>query len=584
MLPKLKEIPSTRDMVDVFGGYNHQIRISTNEFYDMKNMCSDNYPTISPRKKRGIYRDGGNYSGLISKDAFCYVRGGSFFINDHEINEINMKLSEGQKQLVSMGAYVIILPDKKWVNTANHKWGNIDEQYDSPKGNEITFTLCDINGSDYITKPGVTPPDITDKMKEGKADIPYWVDMSATPHLLKKYSLTEEYWVAMPTTYVRIGCNGIDEKFELYDGVKIDGIENKELSDTISNAVIWEKGDNYIVVIGMVDGQYKQIEPITVSRKMPDMDFVIESGNRLWGCKYGMTKDGTQINEIYASKLGDFKNWNCFMGISTDSYAVSCGTDGNFTGAATHLGYPIFFKEHCLHKIYGDFPSNFQVQVTQCRGVEQGSDRSLAIVKEILFYKSRYGICAYDGSLPTEMSAIFGDERYHNAVAGEFRNKYYISMEDEKGQSHLFVFDSTKSMWHKEDSLKVNAFCAHKDDMYYISDGKIGTIHGTGTPEKDAVKWYVISGEMGLDSPDRKYVSRVNVRLSLERGSVARIYMQYDSADKWDYVGSVDGKRLGTLTLPIKPRRCDHFRLKIEGEGDVRIYSISKTTENGSDV
>ena len=59
--------------------------------------------------------------------------------------------------------------------------------------------------------------------------------------------------------------------------------------------------------------------------------------------------------------LGDFRNWQCFMGLSTDSYYGNLGTDGKFTGAITHMGYPLFFKENCLHKVYGDYPAQFQM-------------------------------------------------------------------------------------------------------------------------------------------------------------------------------------------------------------------------------
>ena len=31
----------------------------------------------------------------------------------------------------------------------------------------------------------------------------------------------------------------------------------------------------------------------------------------------------------------------------------SVGTDGQFTGAITHLGYPLFFKEN-THMLFGD--------------------------------------------------------------------------------------------------------------------------------------------------------------------------------------------------------------------------------------
>ena len=115
------------------------------------------------------------------------------------------------------------------------------------------------------------------------------------------------------------------------------------------------------------------------------MDHITSAGNRLWGCRYGLSEDGRVVNELYACKLGDFRNWNCFMGISTDSYVVTVGTDGQFTGAITHLGSPLFFKETCMHKVYGN-SLPFGVQDTACRGVQKGCEKSLAIVNEVLYY------------------------------------------------------------------------------------------------------------------------------------------------------------------------------------------------------
>ena len=52
-------------MVDVFKGYNHNLRIGDGEFFDMKNMTSDHYPVLSPRGKRGLYASPNNPTGLI---------------------------------------------------------------------------------------------------------------------------------------------------------------------------------------------------------------------------------------------------------------------------------------------------------------------------------------------------------------------------------------------------------------------------------------------------------------------------------------------------------------------------------------
>jgi hypothetical protein len=41
---------------------------------------------------------------------------------------------------------------------------------------------------------------------------------------------------------------------------------------------------------------------------------------------------------------------------------------------------------------------------------------------------------------------------------------------------------------------------------------------------------------------------------------------------------------MNTITVPVIPRRCDHLRLKLTGTGDVKIYSIARILELGSDA
>lgn len=314
------------------------------------------------------------------------------------------------------------------------------------------------------------------------------------------------------------------------------------------------------------------------------MDFVIECGNRLWGCRYGYNAAGQIVNEIYASKLGDFRNWNCFQGVTTDSYIVSLGADGPFTGAIQHMGYPVFFREGCLHKIYGSYPANFRLQTTPCRGVQRGSGGSLAIVGEVLFYKSPFGVCAYDGALPVEISQALGSEAYSDAVAGSHGGKYYISMADAGGEYHLFVYDRARNLWHREDGTRVRAFCSCREELYFLDDaGRIRTVLGSGTPE-EAAAWMAETGDLGLDSPDNKYLSRLTLRLWLAGDARMRLRVRYDGEENWHTVANLRGSPLGSVTLPLRVRRCDHLRLRLEGTGDMRLYSLTKTIEQGSDV
>ena len=586
--PKLAEQPTSRSITDVFAGYNHNLRIGDGEFYDEENMCSDNYPLLSVRRQRGVYASPAAPQGLIAKDALCYVDGSKFVINGRAIEmDLSTAAAKCPKSLISMGAYVIIMPDKKYINTVEtNDRGSIEASYQSMAG--VRFSLCTAEGAGVEAVASAAAPE---KPSNGA----YWLDTSGEKHTLKVYSSAAGIWTSVATTYVKISATGIGAQFGQYDGVTIAGITKKTVKDLNGSAVIWSKADDYIVVVGLLDAAVEQTAEegaITVKRTMPDMDFVVESGNRLWGCKYGYV-DGKAINEIYASKLGDFKNWNCYMGISTDSYTASCGTDGPWTGAITHLGYPLFFKENCLHKVYGTFPSNFQIQTTTCRGVQKGSARSMAIVNEVLYYKSRGGVCAYDGSLPAEISAAFGEESYSDAVGGGHRNKYYISQKDSGGVWHLFTYDTRLGVWHREDNTHAEAWCSCRDEMYYIdaADKKIRTVLGSGTKETAAVPWKVETGTIvALTSsskyPDRiankKYVGRMLIRMALDPGATMQVYIQYDSGG-WEKLWSMTGKNLRTFAFPVRPHRCDHFRLKLTGTGGAKIYSITKTLEQGSD-
>lgn len=575
--PTLNEIPTSRSIIDIFLGYNHNLRIRENEFYDMKNLTSTYYPILSPRTKRGTYVEASNPLGMIAKDALCYVDGSKFFINEYPIE---MGLNDKPKQLISMGAYVIIMPDKKYINTINHNdKGDIEAEFTTTE--DVTFSLCKLDGTDYES--------ISDTKPEDPKNMDLWLDISSTPHTLKQYSETSATWVTIPTTYIKISSPGIGASFKQYDGVTISGIVAEGLQDLNATMVVWECKEDYIVVIGILDEFTVQTVgegSVTISRKMPEMDFIVESENRLWGCKYGAVTNGDVVNEIYSCKLGDFKNWNCFMGVSTDSYAASCGTDGQFTGAITHLGYPLFFKENCVHKVYGNYPANFQIQTTSCRGVQKGCANSLAIVNEVLYYKSKNAVCAYDGSLPTEISSAFGEVAYCDAVACSHGNKYYISMKDTFGEYHLFVYDTAKGLWHREDNLAVSHFCSCRNELYFVEQGSpfIKTMFGSGTADKEPVSWMAETGLIGTSLTDRKYISRMNVRMSLDVGTKIHFFIEYDSCGLWENIFTMTSASLRSFTVPIRPKRCDHFRLRIVGEGNAKIFSISKTIEQGSDV
>lgn len=592
-LPDLTERSQSRLVTEVFYGLDRNLKIADGAWQDEKNLTAEHFPLFSQRKKRGNVQQFTNPLGMLAKDTLVYIDGEYVYFGGYPVDGIEVSTSEDMqpKQMVSMGAYAVIFPDKVYFNTKDlTDHGNLDAEFNTLSTDNVTFQLCKLDGTDLGA--GAIVSDTEPAEPENGA---FWMDTSNNVHVLKQYSAASGMWVEIATTYIRIGCNGIGELFSEGDGVTINGIAytddnavlKEQLESLNTDNIIRAKGDDYIVITGLIDQTWTQTTgTITVKRECPDMDFVTESNNRIWGCKYGIA-GGVTVNEIYACKLGDFKNWRCYAGISTDSYAVSVGTDGKFTGAITHLGYPVFFKENCLHKIYGNMPSNYQMQTTMCRGVQEGSEGSLCIVNETLFYKSRTDVCAYDGSLPTSVSAPLGTDRYSNAVAGAMGAILYISMRHESGRWDMYTLDTNKAVWHREDGTHAMCFANVRGDLLYIdadTNRLISATGQTGAPEGD-VEWSAESGIMGYEFPDAKYISRYNIRCKLGANATMSMFIEYDSDGMWVHMGTYPGAAsVRTITVPIIPRRCDHMRLKLTGRGDIKIYSIARILEGGSDA
>lgn len=570
--PFISNIRESKELTNVFKGYVHTLSVPDGAFFDMKNITTENYPVMTPRKKRGFIKTLANPQGMIDKDGLIIVDDGKLYI-DGEDAGITLS-TEGKKSISKMGAYIVIFPDKVWYNTKDKTSGNIEATFETESS--VSLTLCNGNGqaitwhdADYYKSHTANEGDYMMSTVNGKTS-------------LKVYSSATGLWASVATTYFKIEATGLGTSFEKGDGVKItidptgwdyskNIFVNEEDGKRNSNFAIFDKSDDYITVPGLLDAN-KTLAGIKIERKAPDMAFVTECMNRLWGCS-------TDGHEIYCCKLGDVKNWNCFAGISTDSWAATVGTDGEWTGAFSYMGYPIFFKEDSLTRVAISSQGAHQTRDMACRGVEKGSERSLCMVNEVLYYKSATDVCAYDGQFPQTVSDALGGVKYKNAVAGNIGDRYYISMEDTAGKVHNFVYD--KGLWAKEDDLRVDFYAKNGQELYFISGNGLYSVGG-GT-EKD-FQWMVETGPLGYTRTNQKNLSRVNIRMSLENKSYASLFVQYDSAGEWESVWQLYGKGTRTFTIPMRPHRCDHLRLRLVGKGEAKIQSMTFSYTEGSDI
>lgn len=527
----LTETSKSASYVTQFLGYNHTYAVTDGEFYDTKNISTDDYPTLTPRDPRG-------YSGftteepqgLASKMGLLWADKNHIFYKGEDITPtwVDDETYE-DKTIVSMGGYIVVFPDKMRYNTVTGVWDALENEWSG----SVSIEQISLN-----------------------------VEVDA------------EYQdvIIASDTYVKISGTGIGTGFNRYDAIDISGCTT--LTDLNKSCIIADVDENFITVVGLAPTETS--ETITVKRSVPDMEFVVEQNNRLWGCN-------SEMNEIYACRLGDPKNWRAYEGLSGDSYAVSCGSDGKFTGACVLGGYILFFKENGVHKVYGSRPANFQVTYTSLLGVEDGSSKSVCVLNDILYYKSRSGIMAMSSGNPKNISNVLGATRYYNAVGGGVGSKYYVCMHDKNGEATLFVYDTEKGLWIKEDNTDVDCFAKVDETLYYIDKdtNKIMSVKGG---DAEIVDWYAETGDLIGADPNKQYISKLQFRLELEPNATFNIEMKYSEHGTWEkvYATRTIGKR-GFL-VPIIPRRSGYVAVRVSGQGQCRLYAVKKAVEEGSEL
>lgn len=584
--PYIDNIPQSTETISQFSGLNVTNMCQDTEFRDMKNMSLREFPYITTRKARKRSNYGfTDIKGILGGDKLYIASTDRFtWLDEDGEHHINCSLSNTNKKLVKMGKYICIFPDKKVFDGST-----IKSMEDTFTASSATFTLTDATGK-TITYQNASYYD-SHTPKDGD----YLMTEVNGVSELQRYAKTSGAWYVVTTAFIQITATGIGAKFKEGDGVKI----------TINGSVSWDEGQklftetdgegnrfatytirnsspNAITIGGILKSNKTFSGMVSVKRECPDIAFVTEAMNRLWGCN----AEGT---EIYACKLGDPTNWNTFEGISTDSWAATVGSHGEFTGAITYLGYPMFFKEDSLIKIAVSAQGAHATKETVCRGVQKGCGDSLCVVDEILMYKSPSAIMSYDGSLPSSISQKLGDlTRFSGCVGGRNKSLYYISGY-QGAKDVTYVFDKDKGAWAKEADNTVESFATTNNVLYSASADEIEAyddeelINGTMELSKN-IPISFSTRDFDYSTPDAKYIHRLVVKAKMDISSHLDVAIEYNGSGELHPICSLSAKAKNVYPLSIKPNRCESFRLHFKGKGNVTIMHITKNISKGSDL
>lgn len=537
--PHLNEISRTRQWTEQFMGLDRQPRAEDGTFSAMGNMTGDPWPLLSSRKKRGLVAELSNPQAMTALGKLAWIDGNTLYFDGRAtpVNDLSMSADMLPKRLTAMGVYLIIMPDKRYYNTMDPSdRGFIERLWES--GERVAFAPITVGSG------------------------------------------------ASREEYVKITCTGIGRGLNIGDGVRISGVQytgnnaalGQQLAALNGTHMVQSVTDDAIMIAGTAASQYNQTAgAVRVERRVPQLDYLMECGNRLWGCRYG-EQDGETVNCIYACSLGDFRNWDKFGGTAADSFCVAVGSDGPFTGAAAHRGNPHFFKADCVHKIYGDRPGNFQTQRVACDGVKPGCGSSLVDYNGRLYYVGVNGVEAFD-SMPENAGLALGTENLRAAAAGQAGGKYYLSAQEGNGQWSLYVLDTEHGVWHRQDDSHALCFAELNGELYMLlTNGLLWALNGTeGETEPGDVTWFAETAALACAYPDRPYMSRFLLRMKLGAQAECRVSIQYDADGIWHFKGAFRGTdRVKTYLLPVIPRRCEHLKVRFEGHGEMRLLGMAR--------
>ena len=608
--PKLEPLPRRKNLITSFYGYEHLEKVRPGAFYDMLNLSADRFPLCAVRPARRQWTRSLKTAGApealpVTPDspvtAAATVNGTVALCSETSVYYFGRTVADApltagvtNRRIIPFGRNFFVAPDGKYVITDENGARETRHAAFSQALLDAGLSYTDAGGNarplGYVhTAPPAAP---------SEGDV--WTDISAGAMLQKQY--TDGNWEPLGEIYLRLAHAMAAHYAVPGDKVRI-GVS------LIRNApgTVFLAGEGWLLIrtadVILTPSSYV----VSLEKTMPPLDIAIEHNNRVWGCRFGKNENGDFVNEIYASALGDPTVWDAFEGISTDSYAVSLGCPGAFTGAAVVGGDPVFFKENYVIRVSGLSPQDYTLTVTPARGVRAGHADTCVTLNEAVFYLSAAGVTVYDGALPYGISPEFNTHGFTDTAAFARNGKYYLAAAD-NGTRRIYVYDTATGLWHVADDNDNVRFYMLIDSAVFmlcrpdpasarcvfiaLNGEQAAPARNILGPEDDSLicayapvpqtEWYAETGRLLTDNGT-----------AVLRGVVFRVTLEKDAEFRAELICGggrpvllcrANAQKEEAFLLPVNTPRSQSFALRLSGRGGCTLHSIALISEKTGEV
>ena len=203
-----------------FRGINYGESSADGELADCRNLSSERYPYITPRRERELMGRPDAATTLHVKDGLLVIDGTDVIYKEQVIGSV----TEGRKQIATVGNYVIIFPDKVYY----------DVEAESFQSMEASFSAEGLVFADSTEESTIT------------------------------------------------AAEGVTWPFRVGDAVEITGCE---VTGNNKTPIVRGVEGNVLKFYGNTLAEGTEPGTVTLKRNVPDLEYICESNYRLWGVK-----------------------------------------------------------------------------------------------------------------------------------------------------------------------------------------------------------------------------------------------------------------------------------------------------------
>ena len=415
----------SRQLVSRFGGINRTAAATEGELYDCRNLCSDFYPAISPRRSRNnedmrfpeervllAYNDGLIELWSQSKENdthdVLYYKGeeiAAWWEEGLSETKLNAAGAPAENRCaVNMGTKTIFFPSKLYFDTKDGSCGRLEKEV-SLSSASVYFCFEDLGlientwGNTFpLTHDAQFPSDSGNHRRIGAR----WNDSSnaGDPVFYKFPDSGDSDKTAgsvINTVYYRFEASSAAAQLSPFEGLRVgdwvtlDACEWKNTAGSVRTAEIgigkgfWikdigsETSDTIrkdYVILGNNDFDGGGFINLFCNCDNYDSELSTPRYRTLTKLKisrnvpdvaFACVKDNriwgvdTTGHQIYASYQGDPFVWNNYEATSMASYFATVGEGGDWTGICECNDHVYAFKRDMIFDVSGDLPSNFAI-------------------------------------------------------------------------------------------------------------------------------------------------------------------------------------------------------------------------------